>query len=193
MSRDDLVDRLANAMAEEGFAVPSSSRDEQYEAPRAEARRIVERLDLAVNADVVDAVDAAYTERNAIVSALIRATGWEAWTGYDASAPGYTVVYVETPAGQVSWHVSNVEVDRDATFADLPHFDGRWDGHSVLTKYARLEKVTKTQSAAEMALLDDLLAATQRASMGFRLAAIRNHEEIDSRLREARGKLLKHE
>ncbi|MFD7161577.1 hypothetical protein ACFV9C_43820 [Kribbella sp. NPDC059898] len=58
------------------------------------------------------------------------------------------VVYVRTPAGQLSWHVAA---------PDLRHFehlvvagpedpDAQWDGHSTAEKYARLCRLTAAAS-----------------------------------------------
>jgi hypothetical protein len=80
-------------------------------------------------------VDNAYRERNQLVAALIRLTDWPAWAGFDAGAPGYTVVYVESPAGQLSWHVRDDELDQ---FGPLPLLAGKWDGHTTREKYERL-------------------------------------------------------
>lgn len=44
-------------------------------------------------------------------------------------------VYIDTPAGQMSWHFHE---DDDAAFAHLPPYPGEWDGHSTGEKYRRL-------------------------------------------------------
>lgn len=58
------------------------------------------------------------------------------------------MVYVETPAGQLSWHVAAADVE---LFPPLPRAPRcPWDGHGTGEKYARLA----------------LLAAAERAGAG---------------------------
>lgn len=91
----------------------------------------------------VSVTDLAYTERNRLVAALARIGGWTVWTGIDSDAPGYVVVYVETPKGQLSWHVKE-----DEARALFPHFafenvGGVWDGHTTDEKYRRVAALTQ--------------------------------------------------
>ncbi len=85
-------------------------------------------------------VASAYNERNCLVAALanlfpagIQRTvieGWdEAWQN---------CVYIDTPAGQMSWHYHDNEA---AAFAHLPPYWGKWDGHDTPEKYERLAKL----------------------------------------------------
>jgi hypothetical protein len=88
-----------------------------------------------------DMINAAYAERNRLVAYLARQfpsgiartaiEGWEPeWHG---------CVYIDTPAGQLSWHYH----DREAhLFADLPPYAGEWDGHTTEQKYERLRLLT---------------------------------------------------
>lgn len=82
----------------------------------------------------------AYTERNMMVAALahlfpagLKQTdipGWdEEW---------HNCVFIDTPAGQLSWHYHDMEA---SLFADLPPYWGEWDGHSTPEKYARLTRL----------------------------------------------------
>lgn len=92
-------------------------------------------LDLAQ--EVVDVykhrVERAYTERSYASAALARMalrTGLDAGTGLD-DTPGMdgfsTILYVDTPAGQVSWHYK----DDDLWLLDgLPRYEKPWDGTS---------------------------------------------------------------
>lgn len=81
--------------------------------------------------------DEAYRERNKVVRLIaslfpsgIKKTdipGWdEEW---------HWCVYIDLPTGQVSWHIHISEFDQ---FADLPPYQGEWDGHDTPTKYARV-------------------------------------------------------
>lgn len=88
--------------------------------------------------------DAAYAERNQCVAALARLAlrlGWRAGTASHpaedtAWEPDWrTLVFMDLPTGQVSWHLH----DREAPLLEgLPRYGGPWDGHSTDEKYARL-------------------------------------------------------
>jgi hypothetical protein len=81
--------------------------------------------------------DGAYTERNRLVAFLasiypsgVKKTaipGWdEAWHG---------CVYIDLPVGQASWHFHDSEAH---LFANLPPYEGEWDGHTTEEKYERI-------------------------------------------------------
>lgn len=55
--------------------------------------------------------------------------GLSAGVRIDPDGPEWPVVYIELPAGQVSWHV--------------PQHDRPWDGHSTDEKYRRTSAFTK--------------------------------------------------
>jgi len=71
-------------------------------------------------------LDSVYSERNRLVIAFARmalAAGFRAGKGVD---PGkWPVVYVETPNGQVSWHIAASEAP---ALEGLPEYPGEWDG-----------------------------------------------------------------
>ena len=85
--------------------------------------------------------DQAYYERNKLVrflaslypSGIVQTDipGWDSeWHG---------CVFIDSPAGQLSWHYH----DREAhLFATLPPYDKPWDGHTTEQKYMRLERLT---------------------------------------------------
>lgn len=55
--------------------------------------------------------------------------------------PGFTFcVYVESPEGQLSWHIADSDLD---LFTGIPEqHDARWDGHTTEEKYERLRALT---------------------------------------------------
>jgi hypothetical protein len=56
--------------------------------------------------------------------------GWdEAW---------HNCVFIDTPAGQMSWHYHDSEA---AAFADLPPYTKEWDGHTTAEKYERVGRL----------------------------------------------------
>jgi hypothetical protein len=67
--------------------------------------------------------------------------------GQDPEQPDWAVVYIDTPAGQLSWHIApgdmdlfgHVELDSETV----------WDGHSTEVKYERLRKLTTPERNLE--------------------------------------------
>lgn len=93
---------------------------------------------------VTAAKDAAYMERNQCVAALARVAVAQGCDAYLARHEGgewdddwRTIVFIELPTGQVSWHIHDNE--REA-FRFLPRRPAAWDGHSTECKYGRLER-----------------------------------------------------
>jgi len=83
--------------------------------------------------------DGAYAERNHLVAMLahsfpsgVRTTsipGWDQdWNG---------CVYIDLPAGQVSYHYHDSETH---LFADLPPYEKPYDGHTKADVHARLRE-----------------------------------------------------
>lgn len=104
------------------------------------------RYKKALHKHVVEpALREVYRERARLLAFLTRVFP-AVITNNDRKEPERWVIYLATPAGQVSWHLH---------FDDLPLFaaagvevvDGndpraRWDEHSVQEKYARLTRLT---------------------------------------------------
>ena len=92
--------------------------------------------------------DEAYEERNRLVVLVVKmalAQGWKAGVGTHEDAPGQpwdpewrTLVVVETPAGQASWHFHD---SQRGLLEGVPAISARWDGHDTPTKYARLDSL----------------------------------------------------
>lgn len=80
-----------------------------------------------------------YAERNAIVLAfahMAELMGWEVGRGTDVSEPDWPVLFIDTPAGQVSWHFRAEDMP-----STMPWYQGIWDGHTDAEKYDRLDKL----------------------------------------------------
>lgn len=76
---------------------------------------------------LTDDVDADYHSRNTMVIGALGTAmqlGLKAGIQIDPNEPGWPVVFIELPTGQVSWHV--------------PAYPGTFDGHTVPQKYERL-------------------------------------------------------
>ncbi len=93
--------------------------------------------------------DGAYQERNmcvAMIARMAQALGgdfrarWGAGLGrHEQTDDGWdaammNVVFIDTPAGQMSWHIHDSEL---TMFAFLGPYAGKWDGHSTDEKYRR--------------------------------------------------------
>jgi hypothetical protein len=85
-------------------------------------------------------VDQVYAERNFVVRlrGAGGAVGLEVGVLEDPGEPDWPVLLVDTPKGQVSWHLTRKEADA----AGFGRYDGAWDGHSTGEKYDRLRRLT---------------------------------------------------
>lgn len=92
-----------------------------------------------------------FRERAALVAFLTNI--YPASIAYnDPDEPDWPVVYVETPEGQLSWHIheddldlfNGVDIRRGA---DAP----AWDGHSTDEKYQRLSRLNPWKDCAPTA------------------------------------------
>lgn len=88
--------------------------------------------------------DGAYAERNKLVAFLAHmalSLGWKAGVGQhpeeDTSweRDWRTIVFIDLPTGQVSWHFHDSE---EALLLGLPAYEGAWDGHSNPEKWSRV-------------------------------------------------------
>ena len=84
---------------------------------------------------------AVYRERAALVAFLARQ--FPSYITTDSGTPDWPVVIIETPKGQMSWHIAR---------EDMPLFNGtqieasdevKWDGHTTEEKYERLQQLTQ--------------------------------------------------
>jgi hypothetical protein len=90
-----------------------------------------------------------YSERAALVAFLAKI--YPAWIAYnDKDEPDWAVVYLETPQGQLSWHIA--EGDRHLFNGIVEVFDPpAWDGHATEEKYRRLAQLDPGSDLAAMA------------------------------------------
>lgn len=100
-------------------------------------------LENAIKADQElwqERLDAVYEERDRLV-ALISSL-YPSYIAIDEdSEDGFkNVVYIETPEGQLSWHITDKEVP---LFSHLVVKDNNWDGHTTEEKYERIENLIK--------------------------------------------------
>ena len=168
--------RVAELEAEHEHCSTRISYAEAYAGEVREEMRAVtaERDQLrAASGQLMSAKDSAYTERNRCVAAIARlalANGWRAGLGSHQGDdltwdPEWrTIVFIDLPAGQVSWHLHDSEV---ALFEGLPPYPGFWDGHTTEEKYARLAEVRRWRSSIT-ADRDAALATLERVRAELR-------------------------
>lgn len=85
-----------------------------------------------------------YRERAHLIAHL--ATLYPSVLSYsDPDEPDWPVLTVDTPAGQLTWHIALTDLDLVGHVQVVPLADPRaaWDGHSTNEKYARLRALTK--------------------------------------------------
>jgi hypothetical protein len=87
-------------------------------------------------------LNAVYQERDKCVSLIARMalalglkTGIGQHVGDEWEDDWRNIVFVEIPAGQISWHIHDSELP---WFAFLPRYDAPWDGHTTEEKYCRV-------------------------------------------------------
>ncbi|TDD24998.1 hypothetical protein E1287_37700 [Actinomadura sp. KC06] len=100
-----------------------------------------------------DQLNAAYRERARLVAHLAASYPGDAVLAFsDPDAPGWAVLTIATPAGQLSWHIAAEDLDLFPEYlvARVHPEDERatWDGHDTPTKYERLS-VLASQTHAE--------------------------------------------
>lgn len=90
--------------------------------------------------DGVEAVNALYRERAYLVAHL--AAYYPAQAGYtDPAAVDWLVVSVDTPEGQMCWHIAKRD---EHLFEHVPRVDILpWDGHTTEEKYQRMAAGTE--------------------------------------------------
>lgn len=93
--------------------------------------------------------DGAYRERAQLVAYLAACYGSVIMHDADLDAPGWSVIFIDTPSGQMSWHLHENDLD---LFRHVPkilrHVPGPWDGHTADEKYRRLAELTTATAVA---------------------------------------------
>lgn len=87
--------------------------------------------------------DRAYRERAHLVAHL--ASLYASHIGYtDPDAPDWAVVIIQTPTGQMSWHIAPDDLELfEHVQTTFPGRSPKWDGHTTEQKYERLRKLTE--------------------------------------------------
>ena len=138
-------------------------------------------------ADLRKSKDEAYEERNRLVAAFARMAlrlGWPAGVGEHEERPGEdwepdwrTLVVVETPWGQASWHLHD---SHRHLVQSLPRVTAKWDGHDTPTKYERLDELVRrldtlarssTSSSASSLTHEELIVACKNVGVDLSCGA----------------------
>lgn len=97
--------------------------------------------------------DGAYRERNQLVALLARMAlelGWMVGVGRHPDSDTTwdsdwrTIVFIDLPTGQASWHFHDSERH---LLEGLPPYPGKWDGHTTDEKYDRVRHALKCGTA----------------------------------------------
>lgn len=90
--------------------------------------------------------DGAYRERAHLVALLAAQYPAELREDPEDEDGEWSIVYVDLPTGQASWHIHPRDMDL------FPHVkfgtDAEWDGHSTEEKYRRVNALTQQLHAA---------------------------------------------
>ncbi|MFF4661979.1 hypothetical protein [Streptomyces sp. NPDC001282] len=105
-----------------------------------------------------DQLDATYRERAHLVAHL--AALHPSHIGHtDPNLPDWAVVTIETPAGQMTWHIAERDMDLFTRVQPTNRICRGWDGHTTDEKYQRMRDLTK----AAPSLLSLEVVADQQA------------------------------
>lgn len=86
--------------------------------------------------------DTLYRER-AGLAAYLAAEYPSEWCEDPENGEDWKILYVHTPAGQMSWHIASIDWDLFPHVSKSNHTaEFLWDGHTTDEKYQRLEKLT---------------------------------------------------
>ncbi len=81
---------------------------------------------------------AVYRERARLVAYLAACYPSVLCPASDVDDDGWSIVYVSTPRGQMSWHISPADL---ILFGHVPVGAAEWDGHTTEEKYERLAEL----------------------------------------------------
>ncbi|TBO57539.1 hypothetical protein EYS09_22270 [Streptomyces kasugaensis] len=84
--------------------------------------------------------DAVYRERAHLLAWLATAVSAVITPATDTDEPGWSLLYLTTPVGQMSWHIAPRDADLFEHVSHVATSDPRaqWDGHSTDEKYKRI-------------------------------------------------------
>lgn len=88
-----------------------------------------------------------YRERAALIAFLTK--HYPAVYAYnDPAEPAWPVIYISTPEGQLSWHISPDDLGLFPFVYNASAEPPTWDGHTTEEKYERLGRLTRSRSVS---------------------------------------------
>ena len=120
--------------------------------PNANLMSLVARLANALEA-VEDEKEEAYLDRNylaVLAETLARKLGLNTGYAYDKTTPGYLVLYIDLPEGQISYHLPRNFLEENVRTIRRyePYRLGPvWDGHSKFEKRRRIQEYVRNNVA----------------------------------------------
>lgn len=142
MPNDELFQAICEAITEDGLK-PREERRGLVPAMLDAVQPTLERLETER--------DGAYQERARLLAWLATLYPSATTPATDVDEPGWLLLYLTTPAGQLSWHIH----PRDAHhFWHIEHLTAghprvRWDGHTTEQKYERIRQLTTSVSETD--------------------------------------------
>lgn len=109
-------------------------------------KTIAESVAVALGKPIPQPEIGVYRERAALVAHLAALYPAAIVIGADPAEPDWPVIFIDTPKGQMSWHLSENDLDLfhfvtswPADAVDAP----KWDGHTTAEKYERLAALVR--------------------------------------------------
>jgi len=91
--------------------------------------------------DTESIVRPVYAERAALIAFIAACYPSVMVLNADPAEPGRAVLFIDTPRGQLSWHIAEADLGLFGHVTTVAAGDSRapaWDGHSTRLKYERL-------------------------------------------------------
>lgn len=142
----DRLRELGNAYGPLGVALAAMKLSDPHAVVRAamDPRRAEEFFGSTPAPAAAPAEAGVYRERAALVAYFAAIYPSAIVHGADPENPGWPVIYVDSPKGQLSWHLSGGDLD---LFPHVPVVEGDrapvWDGHSTAEKYERIAELVR--------------------------------------------------
>lgn len=137
MTEPTLYARLVDAIAEDGM--------KPHEERRGLAHAMLDTVQPELDRLTAER-DGAYAERAQLLAWLAATNPAVTTPATDIAEPGWQILYLTTPAGQLSWHIH----PRDThLFWHVEHLTAggqrtQWDGHTTEEKYQRIRQLIET-------------------------------------------------
>ncbi len=101
-----------------------------------------------VTNEQADLINAVYRERDQLVAALSKMfPAHRSWhEGSDWEDEWREIICIHLPAGHVTWHIHQSELDLFEHLVPSPPYLNHWDGHDTAEKYRRLNALPELRT-----------------------------------------------